>query len=184
MGNPHGVILSRRVRSSEKNRLERFAHRLKPRASKSAVHVSEIHKTRSDIPLPPRSGSWQDEQTLQTATERGEQHLSTRNKRVCASGAGPRARAPLREVGPSPKPLGGNWLLLNGLSKAERVPVGASLGGESGLIAYELGFGSLNRARTNCVDRAHVRCPLLALAGRARSHRTVAMIGQTIRRVR
>lgn len=57
------------------------------------------------------------------------------------------------------------YLLLGGLEAAEAEAVRASLIAESGLIAYELGFGSLNLARSNFVDRTRVACPLLALAG-------------------
>jgi pimeloyl-ACP methyl ester carboxylesterase len=57
------------------------------------------------------------------------------------------------------------YLLLNGLAPVEGSAIGAALVGESGRVAYELGFGSLNWTKSNYVDRARVECPLLALAG-------------------
>lgn len=56
-------------------------------------------------------------------------------------------------------------LLFNGMPAAEQVGLHAMLGAESGRVAYQLGFGALNLAGSNRVDRDAITCPMLALAG-------------------
>ena len=60
-------------------------------------------------------------------------------------------------------------LLFNGIARAERPAYYARLCAESGRIAYQVGFGALNRAGSNRVNRRAIACPMLALAG-ARDH--------------
>jgi pimeloyl-ACP methyl ester carboxylesterase len=57
------------------------------------------------------------------------------------------------------------YLLLDALTDGEREAVAAGLIAESGRVAYEIGFGSLNWTKSNRVERAQVRCPMLELAG-------------------
>ncbi len=56
-------------------------------------------------------------------------------------------------------------LLFNGLPQAERQSYYARLSAESGRIAYQVGFGSLNLPGSNRVRREALHCPMLALAG-------------------
>lgn len=56
-------------------------------------------------------------------------------------------------------------LIFNGLPKAERPAYYARLCAESGHLAYQVGFGPLNRSGSNRVRREAIRCPMLALAG-------------------
>lgn len=62
-------------------------------------------------------------------------------------------------------PWEANHLLFNGLSAAERPVYYARLSAESGRIAYQVGFGPLNRAGSNRVTRSAIHCPMLAMAG-------------------
>lgn len=61
------------------------------------------------------------------------------------------------------------YLLFNGLPRAEHPAYYARLQAESGRIAYQVGFGALNRAGSNRVNRLAISCPMLALVG-ARDH--------------
>ena len=58
-----------------------------------------------------------------------------------------------------------DYLIFNGLSKAERPAYYARLCTESGRLAYQVGFGSLNLSCFNGVKREAIGCPMLALAG-------------------
>lgn len=58
-----------------------------------------------------------------------------------------------------------NHLLFNAMAKSEQNACYRRLTAESGRIAYELGFGSLNLARSNRVERDDITCPMLAISG-------------------
>jgi pimeloyl-ACP methyl ester carboxylesterase len=58
-----------------------------------------------------------------------------------------------------------NFLLFNEMSACEQKECYDRLIGESGRIAYELGFGNINWTGSNRVDREAIRCPMLALSG-------------------
>ncbi|WP_428312673.1 alpha/beta hydrolase [Hydrocarboniphaga sp.] len=60
-------------------------------------------------------------------------------------------------------------LFLNGLQPSQRDAMYERLIPESGRALYQLGFGSLNLARSNRVDRERITAPMLALSG-ARDH--------------
>lgn len=62
-----------------------------------------------------------------------------------------------------------NHLLFNALPKHERRACHRRLTAESGRVAYQVGFGPLNLAGSNRVDRAGILCPMLALSG-AKDH--------------
>ena len=59
-----------------------------------------------------------------------------------------------------------DYLLYSGLGPSERERLFASTVGESGRIAYQLGFGRLGWSQVHEVDPSRIRCPMLLLAGR------------------
>jgi pimeloyl-ACP methyl ester carboxylesterase len=56
-------------------------------------------------------------------------------------------------------------LFLNGLPESQRDAMRARLIPESGRALYQLGFGALNFARSNRVERDDITAPMLALSG-------------------
>ncbi|MBM7060265.1 alpha/beta hydrolase [Pseudomonas sp. UL073] len=58
-----------------------------------------------------------------------------------------------------------DYLVFNRLPAAAREDCRKLLIAESGKVAYEVGFGVLNLARSNRVQKERVSCPMLALAG-------------------
>ncbi len=58
-----------------------------------------------------------------------------------------------------------DYLIFNVTPKEERAALFAQMIAESGRAAYQLGFGPLNLAGSNRVDRDAIKCPLLSLAG-------------------
>lgn len=58
------------------------------------------------------------------------------------------------------------YLLYSALDPSERERMVAATLGESGRIAYQLGFGRLGWSRVHEVDPSRIGCPMLLLAGR------------------
>ncbi|MEY4509583.1 MAG: hypothetical protein RLZZ450_1705 [Pseudomonadota bacterium] len=58
-----------------------------------------------------------------------------------------------------------DYLLFSGLDETDRARWRASSLPESGLMAYQLGFGRLGWSRVHEVDLTRITCPMLALAG-------------------
>ncbi|PNB72261.1 hypothetical protein C1X64_20730 [Pseudomonas sp. GW456-E7] len=58
-----------------------------------------------------------------------------------------------------------DYLIFNRVPQGERAGYRKLLIAESGKVAYEVGFGVLNLARTNRVQKEQIGCPMLALAG-------------------
>jgi pimeloyl-ACP methyl ester carboxylesterase len=58
-----------------------------------------------------------------------------------------------------------DYLVFNMMPETERVRLFGDMIAESGRAAYQLGFGSLNLAGSNRVDREAIKCPMLCLAG-------------------
>lgn len=58
-----------------------------------------------------------------------------------------------------------DYLVFNRVPPADRADCRKLLIAESGKVAYEVGFGFLNLARTNRVRKERIGCPMLALAG-------------------
>jgi pimeloyl-ACP methyl ester carboxylesterase len=63
-------------------------------------------------------------------------------------------------------PREADYLLLNALPVAERARHYEAMVGESGRLAYQLGFGPLGWSRLHHVDPSAIVCPMLALAGK------------------
>ncbi|WP_460164139.1 alpha/beta fold hydrolase [Pseudomonas sp. S2_F03] len=66
-----------------------------------------------------------------------------------------------------------DYLIFNRVPQAERAGYRKLLIAESGKVAYEVGFGVLNLARTNRVQKERIGCPMLALAGGERSNHSL-----------
>ena len=58
-----------------------------------------------------------------------------------------------------------NYLVFNRVAPAQRAELYQLLIAESGRVAYAVGYGRLNLAGSNRVNRDKLRCPILALAG-------------------
>jgi pimeloyl-ACP methyl ester carboxylesterase len=58
-----------------------------------------------------------------------------------------------------------DYLIFTALPEEEKAACFAGLIAESGRVAYQLGFGSLNLAGSNRVNRDKIACPMLALSG-------------------
>jgi pimeloyl-ACP methyl ester carboxylesterase len=71
------------------------------------------------------------------------------------------------------------YLLFNAVPREEQAALVDRLIAESGRIAYELGFGALNRAGTNRVSLSSLNCRLLALAG-SRDHIIPAAVSRNM----
>ena len=74
-----------------------------------------------------------------------------------------------------------DYLLYSALPASERERLSASTLGESGLIAYQLGFGRLGWSHVHHVDPSRIRCPLLMLAG-ARDHMIPVGVSRAVAR--
>lgn len=62
-------------------------------------------------------------------------------------------------------PREANYLVFNQVAPSERPLLYAQLIAESGKVAYEVGFGWLNLAQSNRVQKDLINCPMLGLAG-------------------
>jgi pimeloyl-ACP methyl ester carboxylesterase len=74
-----------------------------------------------------------------------------------------------------------DYLLYSGLAVSERERLFASTLGESGRIAYQLGFGRLGLSRVHEVDPERIGCPMLLLAGR-RDHMIPVGVSRAVAR--
>ncbi|RMH82366.1 alpha/beta hydrolase [Pseudomonas sp. AOB-7] len=62
-------------------------------------------------------------------------------------------------------PWEANYLIFNRVGADERAALYELLIAESGMVAYEVGFGRLNLSHSNRVHKDSITCPMLSLAG-------------------